>query len=141
SKRRACRGFVLRLCIRKADEAWGETALCHGLADTRFCRTRSRVTRGETSQQEGPDRARSVPLGRREIQQCLRHRPSGCPANWTAYGCSLLRCYSMAVTLHFLGLVTDGTEVVHDLEDRFRKPIGIHLAPVIKPQGKQHLES
>ena len=35
-------GFVLRLCIRKADEAWGEAALGHGLADTRFCRTRSR---------------------------------------------------------------------------------------------------
>ena len=58
--------------------------------------TRSRVTRGETSQQEGPDRVRSVPLGRREIQQGPRHRPSGCPANWTAYGCSLLRCDSMA---------------------------------------------
>ncbi len=34
-------GFVLRLCIRKADEAWGEAALGHGLADTRFCRTRT----------------------------------------------------------------------------------------------------
>ena len=31
-------GFVLRLCIRKADEARGEAALGHGLADTRFCR-------------------------------------------------------------------------------------------------------
>jgi hypothetical protein len=31
-------GFVLRLCIRKADGAWGETALDDGLADTRFCR-------------------------------------------------------------------------------------------------------
>ena len=34
-------GFVLRLCIRKADEAWGEAALGHGLADTRFCTTRT----------------------------------------------------------------------------------------------------
>src|SRR4051812_6319042 len=34
-------GFVLRLCIRKADEAWGEAALGHGLADTRFCRRRT----------------------------------------------------------------------------------------------------
>ncbi len=34
-------GFVLRLCIRKADEAWGEAALDDGLADTRFCRTRT----------------------------------------------------------------------------------------------------
>ena len=31
-------GFVLRLCIRKADEAWGEAARDDGLADTRFCR-------------------------------------------------------------------------------------------------------
>ena len=36
-------GFVLRLCIRKADEAWGEAALGHGLADTRFCRRRTSV--------------------------------------------------------------------------------------------------
>ena len=34
-------GFVLRLCIRKADEAWGEAALTHGLADTRFCKSRT----------------------------------------------------------------------------------------------------
>jgi hypothetical protein len=34
-------GFVLRLCIRKADGARGEAALGHGPADTRFCRTRS----------------------------------------------------------------------------------------------------
>jgi hypothetical protein len=34
-------GFVLRLCIRKADEAWGEAALGHGLADTRFCTPRT----------------------------------------------------------------------------------------------------
>src|ERR1700724_2232264 len=40
SKGRANRGFVLRLCIRKADEAWGEAPLGHGLADTRFCRKR-----------------------------------------------------------------------------------------------------
>ena len=33
-------GFVLRLCIRKADEAWGEAALGHGLADTRFSNPR-----------------------------------------------------------------------------------------------------
>src|SRR5262245_35618871 len=33
-------GFVLRLCIRKADEARGEPTLTHGLADTRFCRRR-----------------------------------------------------------------------------------------------------
>ena len=32
-------GFVLRLCIRKADGARSEAALGHGLADTRFCRT------------------------------------------------------------------------------------------------------
>src|SRR5262245_17780421 len=34
-------GFVLRLCIRKADEAGDEAAPGHGLADTRFCRTRT----------------------------------------------------------------------------------------------------
>src|SRR5262249_18990913 len=34
-------GFVLRLCIRKADEAWGEATLGHGLADTRFSRPRT----------------------------------------------------------------------------------------------------
>jgi hypothetical protein len=34
-------GFVLRLCIRKADEAWGEAARDDGLADTRFCRSRT----------------------------------------------------------------------------------------------------
>src|SRR5262245_55327004 len=34
-------GFVLRLCFRKADKAWGEAALGHGLADTRFCRART----------------------------------------------------------------------------------------------------
>jgi hypothetical protein len=42
-------GFVLRLCIRKADGARGEAALGYGLADTRFCRTRiaePAVTRG-----------------------------------------------------------------------------------------------
>jgi hypothetical protein len=37
-------GFVLRLCIRKADEVWGEAALGHGLADTRFCRSRCFAT-------------------------------------------------------------------------------------------------
>jgi hypothetical protein len=31
-------GFVLRLCIRMADEAWGEAARNDGLADTRFFR-------------------------------------------------------------------------------------------------------
>ena len=31
-------GFVRRLCIRKADEAWGEAARDDGLADTRFFR-------------------------------------------------------------------------------------------------------
>jgi len=31
-------GFVHRLCIRKADGAWGEAARNDGLADTRFCR-------------------------------------------------------------------------------------------------------
>ena len=36
-------GFVLRDCIRKADVAWGEAALGHGLADTRFCKRRSRT--------------------------------------------------------------------------------------------------
>src|SRR5206468_759064 len=34
-------GFVLRLCIRKADEACSGAALSHGLADTRFCRKRT----------------------------------------------------------------------------------------------------
>lgn len=34
-------GFVLRLCIRKADGAWGEAARDDGLADTRFCRRRT----------------------------------------------------------------------------------------------------
>jgi hypothetical protein len=34
-------GFVLGLCIRKADEAWGEAARDDGLADTRFCNPRS----------------------------------------------------------------------------------------------------
>src|SRR3954469_22604265 len=33
----------LRLCIRKADEAWGEAARGHGLADTRFCRSRTHL--------------------------------------------------------------------------------------------------
>jgi len=33
-------GFVHRLCIRKADGAWGEAARDDGPADTRFCRTR-----------------------------------------------------------------------------------------------------
>src|SRR5512135_1007053 len=37
-------GFVLRLCIRKADGAWGEAALGHGLADTRFCKRRIALT-------------------------------------------------------------------------------------------------
>ena len=41
SKRRAHRGFVLRGCTRKADEAWARAALGHGLADTRFCRKRT----------------------------------------------------------------------------------------------------
>jgi hypothetical protein len=35
-------GFVHRLCIRKADGAWGEAARDDGPADTRFCRERSR---------------------------------------------------------------------------------------------------
>jgi hypothetical protein len=34
-------GFVHRLCIRKADGAWGEAARDDGPADTRFCKTRS----------------------------------------------------------------------------------------------------
>jgi hypothetical protein len=41
-------GFVLRLCIRKADEARGEAALDDGLADTRFCRERNRFAVGKT---------------------------------------------------------------------------------------------
>jgi hypothetical protein len=40
-------GFVLRLCIRKADEARGEAALGHGLADTRFCRELNRFAVGQ----------------------------------------------------------------------------------------------
>jgi hypothetical protein len=38
-------------------------------------RRRSRVAGGETSLQEGPDQARSAPLGRRVIQQGPQHRP------------------------------------------------------------------
>jgi hypothetical protein len=34
-------GFVHRLCIRKADGAWGEAARDDGPADTRFCNPRS----------------------------------------------------------------------------------------------------
>jgi hypothetical protein len=34
-------GFVLRSCIRKAEGAWGETAIGHGLADTTFCSLRN----------------------------------------------------------------------------------------------------
>jgi hypothetical protein len=40
-------GFVLRLCIRKADEAWGEAMLGHGLADTRFCKGLNRFAVGQ----------------------------------------------------------------------------------------------
>ena len=36
-------GFVLRLCIRKADEARGKATLSRGLADTKFCRWRDRI--------------------------------------------------------------------------------------------------
>jgi len=36
-------GFVHRLCIRKADGAWGEAARNDGLADTRFCIRRTRL--------------------------------------------------------------------------------------------------
>src|SRR5262249_28996004 len=35
------------LCIRKADEAWENAALGHGLADTRFCRRRTISRRSE----------------------------------------------------------------------------------------------
>jgi hypothetical protein len=34
-------GFVLRLCIRKADEVCVNDALHHGLAYTRFCKLRT----------------------------------------------------------------------------------------------------
>ena len=49
SKGRASRGFVLRGCLRKADEAWGEASLSDGLADTRFFRRRTLSTRGSAS--------------------------------------------------------------------------------------------
>ena len=54
-------GFVHRLCIRKADEAWGEAARDDGLADTRFCKRRSlpRITRLVSLMRVGPRRGRS----------------------------------------------------------------------------------
>jgi hypothetical protein len=50
SKGRARRGFVLRRCIRKADEAWDEAGLVDGLADTRFFRRRTPGKRGQGMQ-------------------------------------------------------------------------------------------
>ena len=52
-------GFVHRLCIRKADEAWGEAARDDGLADTRFCNPRSRGL-GRNVQTKVRERARSA---------------------------------------------------------------------------------
>jgi hypothetical protein len=54
-------GFVLRLCIRKADEAWGKAALTEGLADTRFCIRRS--GHGEHLEGRPPVSADRCPLG------------------------------------------------------------------------------
>src|SRR5262249_41354196 len=67
--------------IRKADEAWGEAALDHGLADPRFCRMRSaepnRVARfreGEPAGEPLCRPARTEPRPPRTTQDDLANR-------------------------------------------------------------------
>ena len=45
------------------------------------------------------------------------------------------------VPFELLCLVAGGAEVRDDFQDRFRKPLGRHVSPVIELQGEQHLES
>ena len=45
------------------------------------------------------------------------------------------------VAFKLLGLVTGRSEVIHDLQDRFGKPFGGHIPPVIELEGEQPLES
>jgi hypothetical protein len=75
-------GFVLGLCIRRADEAWGSATLGHGLADTRFF-TRSTVVSGPPSHDPGQESG----WRGREPHSCRTYRSAlySAPRRWLVY--------------------------------------------------------